>query len=271
MVGCGPPNTRARATTSWSSWIPTTPSPLGGQVRLLCDRRRASGPTGSSGSGRAVGLRPLHGAAQRRRRHGRDERQRHPLPGPGGRRRRPGVAAPLHRGHGRRGPDRRLRGGGGRRGAGRPAWTWARPDLGAGPAAGVRWTAGAARWMWATPTWCWWAPTRPRSTWRSSGPLCRGSSAKGLNVEFIAVGPGRDALVLRVWERGVGETLACGTGSVAAAAAAHELGPGGPRPCDVHNPGGTLRGGPGADATVRAGRWSSWPVRCARWPTSTAR
>jgi diaminopimelate epimerase len=42
----------------------------------------------------------------------------------------------------------------------------------------------------------------------------------GRNVEFIVIGPGRDHLRLRVWERGVGETLACGTGACAAAAAA---------------------------------------------------
>jgi diaminopimelate epimerase len=61
----------------------------------------------------------------------------------------------------------------------------------------------------------------------------------GINVEFIATGPGPDTLTLRVWERGVGETLACGTGSAAAAAAAHSWGLVGP--CvDVHNPGGTL-------------------------------
>ncbi len=45
----------------------------------------------------------------------------------------------------------------------------------------------------------------------------------GQNVEFIAV-TGRNHLVLRVWERGAGATLACGTGSVAAAAAARRWG-----------------------------------------------
>jgi diaminopimelate epimerase len=43
------------------------------------------------------------------------------------------------------------------------------------------------------------------------------------NVEFISV-TGNDALTLRVWERGVGETLSCGTGVCAAAAVAHRRG-----------------------------------------------
>lgn len=42
----------------------------------------------------------------------------------------------------------------------------------------------------------------------------------GRNVEFVVIGPGTDHLSMRVWERGVGETLACGTGACAAAAAA---------------------------------------------------
>ncbi len=61
----------------------------------------------------------------------------------------------------------------------------------------------------------------------------------GINVEFIATGPGSDAITLRVWERGVGETQACGTGSAAAAAAAHSWGLVG-QEIEVHNPGGTL-------------------------------
>ena len=61
----------------------------------------------------------------------------------------------------------------------------------------------------------------------------------GMNVEFIAPGPGKDELRFRVWERGAGETQACGTGSCAAAAAAHAWGLVG-RNVIVHNPGGDL-------------------------------
>ncbi|MGH9091870.1 MAG: diaminopimelate epimerase [Acidimicrobiales bacterium] len=61
----------------------------------------------------------------------------------------------------------------------------------------------------------------------------------GVNVEFVALGPAPDELVLRVWERGVGETRACGSGSCAAAAAARSWGLVGER-VRVHNPGGTL-------------------------------
>ena len=64
--------------------------------------------------------------------------------------------------------------------------------------------------------------------------------AGGINVEFISVGPGADAITLRVWERGVGETQACGTGSAAAAAAARSWGLVG-QSVSVRNPGGTLR------------------------------
>jgi diaminopimelate epimerase len=47
----------------------------------------------------------------------------------------------------------------------------------------------------------------------------------GVNVEFIAKDDGRpDAIVLRVWERGAGITMACGTGACAAARVAHEWG-----------------------------------------------
>ncbi len=45
----------------------------------------------------------------------------------------------------------------------------------------------------------------------------------GANIEFAAV-RGDSLIELRVWERGVGETLACGTGAAAAAAVAHRSG-----------------------------------------------
>lgn len=46
---------------------------------------------------------------------------------------------------------------------------------------------------------------------------------KRTNVEFVQV-VGPDHLRLRVWERGVGETLSCGTGVSAASAVAHRRG-----------------------------------------------
>jgi diaminopimelate epimerase len=44
----------------------------------------------------------------------------------------------------------------------------------------------------------------------------------GTNVEFVAVDG--DGLRVRVWERGVGETMACGTGACASLVAANEAG-----------------------------------------------
>lgn len=64
-----------------------------------------------------------------------------------------------------------------------------------------------------------------------------GQGTAGVNVEFVTLGPGRDELTMRVWERGVGETLACGTGSVAAAAALRHWGRVGPK-VTVNQPGG---------------------------------
>jgi diaminopimelate epimerase len=71
------------------------------------------------------------------------------------------------------------------------------------------------------------------------GAELQGVQPGGINVEFVSLGPGPDALTLRVWERGVGETWACGTGSAAAAAAAGDWGLVGST-VEVHNPGGTL-------------------------------
>jgi diaminopimelate epimerase len=61
----------------------------------------------------------------------------------------------------------------------------------------------------------------------------------GANIEFAAV-RGDNLIELRVWERGVGETLACGSGAAAAAAVAHRLGQVGST-TTVRLPGGDLR------------------------------
>ncbi len=72
---------------------------------------------------------------------------------------------------------------------------------------------------------------------RTLGPLLEATDPAGLNVEFVALGPGPDTVTMRVWERGVGETEACGTGSVAAAAALHHWKRVGPA-VTVQQPGG---------------------------------
>ena len=60
-----------------------------------------------------------------------------------------------------------------------------------------------------------------------------------VNVEFVEA-LDRDELKVRVWERGVGETLACGTGACAAVAAGVALGIV-DRKCTVHLLGGDLQ------------------------------
>ncbi|MGZ4714233.1 MAG: diaminopimelate epimerase [Acidimicrobiia bacterium] len=70
-----------------------------------------------------------------------------------------------------------------------------------------------------------------------------------VNVEFVAV-TGPDSLRMRVWERGVGETMSCGTGACAAAAVTHRRGLVAPRVTV------TVRGGElsvEVDDTVRLG------------------
>jgi diaminopimelate epimerase len=68
--------------------------------------------------------------------------------------------------------------------------------------------------------------------------LALGAQHPSVNVEVIAVA-GPDELAFRVHERGAGITMACGTGSVAAAAAAHAWGMVGTTVV-VHNPGGDV-------------------------------
>jgi diaminopimelate epimerase len=71
------------------------------------------------------------------------------------------------------------------------------------------------------------------------GPQLEASQPAGLNVEFVTAGPGPDEVTMRVWERGVGETQACGTGACAAAVAFHHWGRVGPS-VTVHQPGGSV-------------------------------
>jgi diaminopimelate epimerase len=60
---------------------------------------------------------------------------------------------------------------------------------------------------------------------------------EGTNVEFAQVRDGE--IKARVWERGSGETMACGSGACAVAVAAHETGRAGPS-MDVRFPGGLV-------------------------------
>jgi diaminopimelate epimerase len=73
------------------------------------------------------------------------------------------------------------------------------------------------------------------------GPIVEGDPhfPERTNVEFVTV-VARDRIDVRVWERGVGETLACGTGAVAAAGLVHGRGLTDPA-VTVMLPGGPLR------------------------------
>jgi len=71
------------------------------------------------------------------------------------------------------------------------------------------------------------------------GPSIEAAFDDGVNVEFLTV-RSPALLELRVWERGVGETLACGTGAAAAAAAARAEGLAGSETM-VRLPGGDLK------------------------------
>lgn len=75
----------------------------------------------------------------------------------------------------------------------------------------------------------------------AAGPLVEGDPAfpQRTNVEFATV-VSPTQIDLRVWERGVGETLACGSGAAAVVAAAHRGGRTGASVA-VHLPGGVLQ------------------------------
>ena len=75
----------------------------------------------------------------------------------------------------------------------------------------------------------------------AAGALVEGDPAfpDRTNVEFATV-VAPDRMDLRVWERGVGETLACGSGAAATVASAHAKGLT-DSVVDVHLPGGVLK------------------------------
>lgn len=80
------------------------------------------------------------------------------------------------------------------------------------------------------------------------GAAISASTPGGSNVEWTSRSSD-GSLMMRVWERGVGPTLACGTGSCAAYLANFEI-TGSHLPITVHNPGG--------DLGVREGDGSLW-------------
>lgn len=83
------------------------------------------------------------------------------------------------------------------------------------------------------------------------GPLLETHPAfpRRTNVEFAEVVPGEERIRLRVWERGCGETLACGTGACATAVAAALTCRAG-RTVTVELPGGELTVGWAPDGQV---------------------
>jgi diaminopimelate epimerase len=86
------------------------------------------------------------------------------------------------------------------------------------------------------------------------GPLVATSIPGGTNVEFCQIQKEaqRPRIEVTVWERGVGRTLACGTGACAVAAAACDAGHVAfEQPIDVALPGGILEITVQSDRTVR--------------------
>ena len=97
----------------------------------------------------------------------------------------------------------------------------------------------------------------PRSTWRPMDRSWRRTSRTASTCTSWPL-PVRTTLDLRVWERGVGITRACGSGAVAAAVAAHDWGLVGDR-VQVRMPGGDADGGASTTGVrTSPGRPRSW-------------
>jgi diaminopimelate epimerase len=128
----------------------------------------------------------------------------------------------------------------------RPGWAWARVDMGParlGPDQPQEFADRRARTVdVGNPHLVLLGPDTASVDVAELGPKLQSAFSGGVNVEWITATRDEDGEVLdfRVWERGAGETLACGTGSVAAAAAARSWGAVGSDTVRVRNPGGTL-------------------------------
>lgn len=101
------------------------------------------------------------------------------------------------------------------------------------------------------------APVQAVGQWLNAHPRL----PKGVNAGFASLDPKNNRLQLRVYERGAGETLACGTGACAAAVSALAQGRlSGQTPVEVLTRGGLLRidwqaqeAGPGKGAVLLTG------------------
>jgi diaminopimelate epimerase len=86
-------------------------------------------------------------------------------------------------------------------------------------------------------------PLEVLGSWKSLGPAVEVHSRfpKRINVEFVKIVDSR-TLEVKVWERGAGPTLACGTGACASAVVAIKLGAVSTHePLEVRLPGGALQ------------------------------
>jgi diaminopimelate epimerase len=96
------------------------------------------------------------------------------------------------------------------------------------------------------------------------GARIDGATPGGANVEVVRPGPASGELEMVVYERGVGPTLACGTGACATAAAAHDWELSGPT-TTVHMPGGPVEITLG-DPVLLTGDVTSVAILDTPWP-----
>ena len=238
-------------------------------VRPPHRRRRRRPHPGRARRPRRAGRAGPHGAVQRRRVPGRDERQRHPLPGPGlvlgwhglgatgtdradRHRRRPADRRRVHRrddavthhavgGHGRR-----------------PGSSGERARVDGRPGRPGR--SGSTS---ATPTWCSTSPTvrRPAPVddvdLVALGEAVNAKVPGGINVDLVTAGPRRRRHRRCASTSGASASpQACGTGACAAAAAARAWGLVGDRVAVRPCPAAAAEVAPSAPGPTRASSWT---------------